>query len=159
LATRVTADDACLDLPHHVDGLLPVTVGEAVSCLLLLRDDHGVSLSHGPCPRPGPRVGFAAEEGVAVDLEGAGVGFPAGTPERVDGWSDLDVFEADPGERLVPALTGQPASDSTGPQVDVAHGLDRHGAAVGDVGDLQHSTWSAARGGSGRTRPACRRTG
>jgi hypothetical protein len=37
----------------------------------------------------------------------------------------------------VPALTGQPAGDSTGPQVDVAHRLDGYGPAVGDVGELQ----------------------
>jgi hypothetical protein len=32
----------------------------------------------------------------------------------------VDVGEACVGEHLVPALTGQPAGDSTGPQVDVA---------------------------------------
>jgi hypothetical protein len=45
--TPVTADDALLDLPHDVDALFPVAVGEAVACLLFLRGDHRASLSHG----------------------------------------------------------------------------------------------------------------
>jgi hypothetical protein len=79
------------------------------------------------------------EEGVAVDLEGAGVGLAGGAGEGVDGWADVDVGESGVGEHLVPALTGQPTGDSTGPQVDVAQHLGWYGAPVGDVGELEHA--------------------
>jgi hypothetical protein len=46
------------------------------------------------------------EEGVPVDLEGAGVAFSRGAAEGVDWWADLDVDEADFGEHVVPALRG-----------------------------------------------------
>jgi hypothetical protein len=65
-------------------------------------------------------VGFACQEGVAVDLVGPGVGFPSGTAEGVDGLADGDIGEPDVGERLLPARTGQPAGYLAGPQVDVA---------------------------------------
>lgn len=81
---------------------------------------------------------FVGEEGVAEDLEGACVGLAGRAAEGVDGWSDLDVGEADFGEHLMPALTGQPAGNSTGPQVDVTQSLRWNGSPIGDVGELQH---------------------
>ena len=39
----------------------------------------------------------------------------------------------------MPALTGQPTGNSTGPQVDVSHRLGGDGSTVGDVGELQHT--------------------
>ena len=86
---------------------------------------------------PAPSVELSSEEGVPVDLEGAGVGLAGSAAEGVDGWADLDVDEADFGEHLVPARTGQPTGNSTGPQVDVTHGFGWDGSTVGDVGELQ----------------------
>ncbi len=83
-----------------------------------------------------------SEEGIAVDLEGTGIRFPVGTTERVDGCPDGDPLEPGFFEHLLPARTGQPTGNSTGPQINVAHCLDRHWATVGDVGELQHSTWA-----------------
>ncbi len=81
--------------------------------------------------------GLSGEEGVPVDLERAGIGLAGSTAEGVDGRADLDVDEADFGEHLMPALTGQPTGNSTGPQVDVTHGFWWDGSTVGDVGELQ----------------------
>src|SRR4026208_2095153 len=85
-------------------------------------------------------LGPVGEEGVAVDLERAGAGFSHRTAERVDGWTDADVLEPGVFEHLLPARTGQPSGNSTGPQIDVAHCLDRDRAPVGDVSELQHTT-------------------
>jgi hypothetical protein len=65
----------------------------------------------------------AGEERHAEHLEGAGVRFAVSAGEGVDGFADRDVGEADLCEDRLPARTGQPAGDSTGPQVDVAHRL------------------------------------
>lgn len=80
------------------------------------------------------------EEGVAVDLEAAGVGLAASTSERVGRRADRDVDEAGLAEELMPALTGQPTGNSAGPQVDVAQRLGGDGTPVGDVGELQHTS-------------------
>ena len=53
---------------------------------------------------------------------------------------DLHLVEAGLFEHRLPARTGQPACDSTGPEVDVAECGVGDGIAVGDVGELQHST-------------------
>jgi hypothetical protein len=82
------------------------------------------------------------EEGVAVHVEGTGVRFAVGATEGVDGWTDGDPFEPAVFEHLLPARTGQPTSNSTGPQINVAHCLDGHRATVGDVGELQYPTWA-----------------
>jgi hypothetical protein len=88
---------------------------------------------------PGGRSGrLAGHEGVAVHLERPGFVLSSGTAEGVDRRSDLDGFEAGVLEHFLPARTGQPASDSTGPQVDVPQRPRRHWPAVGDVGELQH---------------------
>ncbi len=79
----------------------------------------------------------SGEEREAEHLEGPGVGFAGGAGERIDRLADHDIREAGLLEHRLPARTGQPAGDSTGPQVDVAHHLRRHGTAVGDVGELQ----------------------
>ena len=86
---------------------------------------------------PSTALSYApGEEGVAVDLERACFGFTGRAPECVDGWSDGDVVEPAVFEHLLPASTGQPSGNSTGPQIDVSHRLDRDGAAVGHVGEL-----------------------
>ena len=38
--TPIGADHASFDLSDHVDALLPIAAGEAVACLVLVRDDH-----------------------------------------------------------------------------------------------------------------------
>jgi hypothetical protein len=82
------------------------------------------------------RSGPSSEECVSVDVEGACLLLPGGTGERVDWFADLNVDEAGVFEHLLPARTGQPAGDSAGPEIDVSQRLGRHGAAVGDVGEL-----------------------
>lgn len=77
------------------------------------------------------------EECVAVDLERPCIRFAVSATEGVDGWTDDDLVEAAVLEHLLPARTGQPSGDSTGPQIDVAYRFERYRAAVGDVGELQ----------------------
>src|SRR5436190_17230330 len=86
-------------------------------------------------PALGRRAG--GHECTAVHVEGTGVGLALGAAERVGRLADHHVSEPAVLEHLLPARTGQPAGYSTGPQVDVAHRLDRHGTAVGDVGELE----------------------
>ena len=62
--------------------------------------------------------------------------FAVSATEGVDGWTDGDLVEAAVLEHLLPARTGQPSGDSTGPQIDVAYRFERYGAAVDDVGEL-----------------------
>jgi hypothetical protein len=50
-----------------------------------------------------------------------------------------DVGKAGVFEHLLPARTGQPAGDSSSPQIDVAQGLGGDGVAVGDVSELQRA--------------------
>jgi hypothetical protein len=76
------------------------------------------------------------QERVTVHLEGAGLGLAVGAAERVGCLTDHHVSEAAVLQHLLPARPGQPASYSTGPQVDVAQCPGRYGAAVGDVGEL-----------------------
>src|SRR5690606_21971939 len=77
------------------------------------------------------------EEGVAVDLEGPGIRLARGARERVDRFADHHVDEAALLEHPTPARPGQPAGDSTGPEVDVLGGGLRYRPPVGDVGELQ----------------------
>ena len=77
------------------------------------------------------------EECVAVDLERPCIRFAVGATEGVDGRTDGDMFEAAVLQHLLPARTGQPSGNSTGPQIDVAHRFHWYRAAVGDVGELQ----------------------
>ena len=79
------------------------------------------------------------EERVSVHGEGARVGFAGRVAEGVVGRSDLHLVEAGLLKHVLPARTGQPACDSTGPEVDVAHRGRGDGVAVGDVGELQPS--------------------
>ena len=69
------------------------------------------------------RAGARAVLALLIGLTGVVVGF----------------VEAGSSEHRPPARTGQPASDSTSPQVDVAPRLGGDGPAVGDVGELQHA--------------------
>src|SRR5690242_17299935 len=59
------------------------------------------------------------EERVSVHGEGARVGFAGGVAEGVVGRPDLHLVEAGLLKHVLPARTGQPACDSTGPEVDV----------------------------------------
>ena len=86
--------------------------------------------------------GLGGSERVGKYLEFSGAFFSDGSGERVDGWSDLDVFETGFFEHLLPARTGQPTRDSAGPKVDISQCLDRHRTAVRDVSELEHPAWS-----------------
>ena len=81
-----------------------------------------------------------SHEGVAEDLERAGLVFTDGVPEGIDGGPNLDVDESGLFEHLPPALTGQPTGDSAGPKVDVAQRLGRDRPTVRDVGELQRAS-------------------
>ncbi len=104
-------------------------------------DEGRIALNAEQRTRSGRLVGCCSlgEEGVAVHLERAGVRFAGGVGERVDRRPDGDVFEPGVFEHPLPARTGQPSGDSTGPQIDIAYRLDRDGTAVGDVGELQRA--------------------
>ena len=54
-----------------------------------------------------------------MDIEGSRVVFPGRAGKRVDGVTDHDVDEANVFEDRPPARTGQPASNSAGPEIDV----------------------------------------
>jgi hypothetical protein len=71
-----------------------------------------------------------------VHVEGAGLFLAGRAAEDVDSGAGGDVGEAGVLEHFLPARTGQPAGDSSSPQVDVAQGLGPDGVAVGDVGEL-----------------------
>jgi hypothetical protein len=79
----------------------------------------------------------AGEEGVAEHLKASCVVLAGRAAEGIDRVTDMNAGEAGVFQHLPPARTGQPASYSTGPQVDVAQGPGRDGPAVGDVGELQ----------------------
>src|SRR5215207_8853365 len=83
---------------------------------------------------------LVGDECVARHVIRAGVRLAAGAAERVDGRSDADVGESRFFEHLLPALTGRPSGNSTGPQIDVAKRVGRNGSTVGDVGELQHTS-------------------
>lgn len=83
-----------------------------------------------------------SEEGVAVHIEGAGLCLTDRTAECVYRRSDLNVNETTVFKHLLPARTGQPSSNSTGPQIDVAQRLKRNRETVGDVSKLQRATGS-----------------
>src|SRR6201987_5989872 len=75
-------------------------------------------------------LGWAAcHERVAVHVERAGVVLAFGAAKGVDRLAGHHVSEPAVLEHLLPARTGQPASYSTGPQVDVTQRLGRHGGA------------------------------
>src|SRR5438552_18051166 len=76
-------------------------------------------------------------ECIAVHVERPGVVLAFGAAERVDRRAGHHVGEAAVLQYFPPARTGQPAGYSTGPQVNVAHRLGWHGAAAGDVGELE----------------------
>ena len=76
---------------------------------------------------------------MAVHVEGAGIVLARRPSEGVDGRPDRHVDEAGVLEQCLPTPTGQRAGNSTGPQVDVAHGADGNRPPVGDVGELQHA--------------------
>ena len=79
---------------------------------------------------------FAREEGIAVDVELAGIGLPGRTTEGIDAFADLKVDESNLGHHLLPTLTGQPASNSGSPEVDVVECLFGYGSTGGDVREL-----------------------
>lgn len=83
-----------------------------------------------------------SEKSVAVDIEGAGLFLTDRTAECVYRRSNLNVDKAAVLEHLLPARTGQPTSNSTGPQIDVAKRLKRNRETVGDVGELQRAAGS-----------------
>ena len=88
-------------------------------------------------------LGWAAcHERVAVHVERAGVVLAFGAAEGVDRLAGHHVSETTVPEDLLPARTGQPASYSTGPQVDIKQRLGRHGAAVGAVSELEPPAWA-----------------
>ena len=62
--------------------------------------------------------------GVAVPADPGGLGLAFGAAERVDRLADHYVGETAVLQHLPPARTGQPAGNSTSPQVDVAQRLD-----------------------------------
>ena len=72
-----------------------------------------------------------------MHIEAQGVGIAACASKGVDRLSDRDGAEAGLFEHRLPARTRQPAGDSTGPQINVAHRVGRHRTPVGDVGELQ----------------------
>ena len=55
------------------------------------------------------------EEGIAVHVEGTCLCLASGAAERVDGRTEADMLEPRVFEHLLPARTGQPAGNSTGP--------------------------------------------
>lgn len=81
-----------------------------------------------------------SEECVAVHIERAGLFFTNCTAKCVNRRSDLDVDETAVFEHLLPARTGQPTSNSTGPQINVLQRLEWNWETVGDVGKLQCAT-------------------
>lgn len=87
-------------------------------------------------------VGFPREECVPVDVVGPRLFFAGRARERADWWADLYSNEPHVVEHLLPAPTGQPAGNSTGPEIDVAQGLGWYRSAVGDVGELQSASRS-----------------
>lgn len=143
LAALVTID-ALPASPLPYDALVPSATGGVLGrrgCIAGNGDRGGSRAVWrvGHLVAPGGRSGrLAGHEGVAVHLERPGFVLSSGTAEGVDRRSDLDGFEAGVLEHFLPARTGQPASDSTGPQVDVPQCPRRHWPAVGDVGELQH---------------------
>lgn len=85
----------------------------------------------------GWRSGFAGEERVAEHFVGTRFVFAGRAAEGVDRGSCPYVDETYVLEHHLPARTGQPAGDSTSPQIDVPKGCERNGPAVGDIGELQ----------------------
>ena len=75
-----------------------------------------------------------------MDIERAGLCLTDRTTECVHRWSDLDIDETTVFKHLLPARTGQPSSNSTGPQINVAQRLKRNRKTVGDVSKLQRAT-------------------
>jgi hypothetical protein len=67
-----------------------------------------------------------------VHVEGACLVFAGGAAEGVDRWPDGDAGEAGVLEDFLPARTGQPAGESSGPQVDVAQRFRRDGVPRAD---------------------------
>jgi len=137
------------ELLAYPDGrLADQPLGELAQHVRRLADDVGADTLVAPSGwlllvgRPSRRwsPGLAGQEGVAVHLEGPGLGLARRAAEGVGGRSDLDGGEAGLFEHLLPTRTGQPTGDSAGPEVDVPQGLRGDGAAVGDVGELQHAT-------------------
>lgn len=72
-----------------------------------------------------------------VGLETSRIGLSAGSIEHVERSADLRLGEPDRFDERLPSVTGRPAGDSGGPQIDVGDGRLRHGLAVGDVVDLE----------------------
>ena len=82
------------------------------------------------------------EKRVAVHVERSRLRFTGRAPECVDRGANDDPREPGLLEHLLPARTGQPAGNSTGPKIDVAHRLDGNGATVGNVCELQNPAWT-----------------
>ena len=82
------------------------------------------------------------EEGVTVYVEGSGVAFACRAAEGVGRIADGHASEPAIFEHCLPTRTGQPAGDSTRPQVNVAHCFKRYGTTVGDVRELHPAAWA-----------------
>ena len=122
----VGTDDGPFDLAHHIGPILGVAIAELLARVVFLTGNRTAGRS---CRSSGP-------ECEAEHLVGAGVGLAAGAGECVDRVADPDIDESGVVENCLPARTGQPAGNSTSPQVDVAQRPRGDRAAVGDVGEL-----------------------
>lgn len=81
-----------------------------------------------------------SEECVAVDIKRAGIFLTDRATERVNRRSNLNVNKTAVFKHLLPARTGQPSGNSTGPQINVLHRLEWNGKTVSDVSELQCAT-------------------
>lgn len=84
--------------------------------------------------------GSVGQERVAEHFVPPRVRSASPTGEYVHRWTDLDADEPGLFEHLLPALTGQPARDSAGPQINVSQSLRRDRSTVRNVRELQDAS-------------------
>lgn len=82
---------------------------------------------------------LASQECIAVHIKRAGLFLTNGPAECVHRQSNLDVNETADFKHLLPARTGQPTSNSTGPQINVLQRLEWNWETVGNVSKLQRA--------------------
>lgn len=83
---------------------------------------------------------LTSEKRIAVNLEQPCFLLATGAAKGVAARPDLDFHKSGLFEHPLPARARQAASDSSSPEVDVAHRRLRHRVSVRDIGELQPSS-------------------
>src|ERR1051326_9642445 len=89
-----------------------------------------------------PLFRLVRQKGVTENLKQPRLTLPASTTKGVNRRADIDLNEPAFFQHTPPTCARQATGNSVGPQVDTAKRRCGNILAVGDVGELQPSTWA-----------------